>query len=164
MRDHNDAKHLLSLVEKASEHGRTIQVMTDPAYDSKNNFSYLYHNDIVPAIKVRKNVSGKSGECYPRKISVISQITNYNYYKDSVSYGKRWTVESVFSVLRIFGEHVMEHGWKNMVKELELKVAQHNKFMCPVRKAKMVWKHLYYLTSYSTEQFYEQSGSKINSY
>ncbi len=58
--------------------------------DSRNNFSYLYHNDIVPDIKVRKNSSFKSGVCYPRKVSVISQLTCYQYWKDSVSYGKRW--------------------------------------------------------------------------
>ncbi|MDE1762826.1 MAG: transposase [Thaumarchaeota archaeon] len=119
----HDAQHLPSLVDRASRHGRVTKALADPAYDSKNNFSYLYNNDIVPAIKVRKNSSGRSCGCYPRKVSVISQIGNYDYWKGSVSYGKRWIVESVFSVLRrIFGEHVMAHKRQNMVKELELKM------------------------------------------
>ena len=128
----HDAQHLPSLVHQASHHGKVVKVLADPAYDSKNNFSYLYNNDIIPAIKVRKNSSFKSGGCYPRKMAVISQIGNYDYWKDSVSYGKRWIVESVFSVLkRIFGEHVMAHKRQNMEKELQLKVALYNRFIVP---------------------------------
>jgi len=126
----HDAQHLPSLVDQASCHGRVVKALTDAAYDSRNNFSYLYHNDIVPGIKVRKNSSFKSGGCYPRKMSVISQLANYQYWKDSVSYGKRWIVESVFSVLkRIFGEHVMAHKRHNMIKELQLKIALYNQFV-----------------------------------
>lgn len=126
----HDAQHLPSLVHQASSSGKIVKVLADAAYDSKNNFSYLYHNNIVSGIKVRKNSSGRSKGCYPRKVSVISQLTNYTYWKDSVSYGKRWIVESVFSVLkRIFGEHVRAVKWQNMVKELELKVSLYNIFV-----------------------------------
>jgi hypothetical protein len=127
----HDAQHLPSIVEQASSHhGAITKVLADAAYDSKNNFSVLYNNNIVPAIKVRKNSSGKSGGCYPRKISVISQLGDMQYWKDSVSYGKRWIVESVFSCIkRIFGEHVMAHKQHNMEKELELKASLYNKFM-----------------------------------
>lgn len=126
----HDAQHLPAIVEQASRHGKVVKALADPAYDSKNNFSYLYNNDIVPGIKVRKNSSFKSGCCYPRKMAVISQLTNYQYWKDSASYGKRWIVESVFSVLkRIFGEHVMAHKRQNMVKELQLKASLYNRFM-----------------------------------
>lgn len=125
----HDAQHLPSLVEQASCHGTIYKVLADAAYDSKNNFSYLYHNGIVPGIKVRKNSSGRSGGCYPRKVTVISQLASYQYWRDSVSYGKRWIVESVFSVLkRIFGEHVMAHKRQNMIKELELKMSLYNQF------------------------------------
>jgi hypothetical protein len=126
----HDAQHLPYIVDQASCHGKISKVLADAAYDSKSNFSYLYHNDIVPAIKVRKNSSGRSRGCYPRKISVVSQLKMYQYWRDSVSYGKRWIVESVFSALkRIFGEHVMAHKRQNMVKELQLKVALYNRFM-----------------------------------
>jgi hypothetical protein len=126
----HDAQHLPSLVQQASSCGTITKALVDAAYDSKNNFSFLYHNDIVPGIKVRKNSSGRSGGCYPRKVSVISQLGNLQYWKDSVSYGKRWIVESVFSVLkRIFGEHVMAHKRHNMEKELELKASLYNRFI-----------------------------------
>lgn len=126
----HDAKHLPSIVDDAQNHGRIIKVLADAAYDSKNNFSHLYYNDVISGIKVRKNSSGRSRGCHPRKVSVISQLGNYQYWKDSVSYGSRWIVESVFSVLkRIFGEHVMAHKRQNMERELQLKVALYNKFM-----------------------------------
>ncbi|MEM3006432.1 MAG: IS5 family transposase [Candidatus Nitrosotenuis sp.] len=128
----HDAKHLPSLVHQASHHGKVIKALADAAYDSKSNFSHLYYNDIVPGIKVRKNSSGRSNGCYPRMVSVISQLGNYQHWRDSVSYGKRWIVESVFSALkRIFGEHVMAHKRHNMEKELQLKVALYNRFMVP---------------------------------
>ncbi len=126
----HDAQHLPCIVDAAQNHGKVVKVLADAAYDSKNNFSHLYHNDIIPGIKVRKNSSGKSRGCYPRKVSVISQITNYEYWRNSVSYGKRWIVESVFSVLkRIFGERVMAHKRQNMIQELQLKAELYNRFM-----------------------------------
>jgi hypothetical protein len=42
-----------------------------------------------------------------RNLSVISQKKDLQAWKDSVSYGNRWIVETVFSCLkRTFGEHV----------------------------------------------------------
>jgi IS5 family transposase len=61
----HDARHLPYIVDGAQNHGRVIKVLADAAYDSKNNFSHLYYNDIMPGIKVRKNSSGKSRGCYP---------------------------------------------------------------------------------------------------
>jgi CRISPR/Cas system-associated protein Cas10 (large subunit of type III CRISPR-Cas system) len=64
----------------------------------------------------------------------ISQLTNYQYWKDSISYGKRWIVESVSSVLkRVFGEYVMAHKRHNRVKELELKASLYNRFISTSR-------------------------------
>ena len=127
----HDAQYLPSLVEQASCHGKVVKALTDAAYDSRNNFSYLYHNDIIPGIKVRKNSSGLSRGCYPRKMAVISQLGNYQYWKDSVSYGKRWIVESVFSALkRMFGEHVRAVKWEYVLKEILLKMQLYNQFVC----------------------------------
>ena len=67
--------------------GNAIKVIVDGAYDSENNFSYLYHNtNALPAIKVRKTLSIKT-KCYPRRKSVLAQIFNYELWKHSVSYG-----------------------------------------------------------------------------
>ena len=73
----HDAKYLPGLVEQASQKGNVVMVLADGAYDSENNFSYLYHNtNALPAIKVRKTSSIKT-KCYPRKKSVLAQIFNY---------------------------------------------------------------------------------------
>ena len=129
--DHShDAAHLPELVGQASYKGNVVKVLADAAYDSENNFSYLYHNtNALPAIKVRKTSSIKT-KCYPRKKSVLAQIFNYELWKHSVSYGDRWIVECVFSTFkRMFGEYVMAHKRKYMIKELQLKVELYNLFV-----------------------------------
>jgi hypothetical protein len=62
---------------------------------------------------------------------VIAQRgNNFEQWKDSVSYGQRWIVESVFSVLkRMFGEYVYSIKTENMKQELMLKASLYNKFM-----------------------------------
>ena len=51
-------------------------------------------------------------------------------WKDSVSYGNRWIVETVFSCLkRTFGEHVYSVKLKNMIQEIMLKVSLYNKMI-----------------------------------
>ena len=73
---------------------------------TKDNFSYLYHGNIIPGIKTRKN-SSVTTDCYPRRKAVLAQMYNYDLQKNSVSYGDRWIVEGVFSAFkRMFGEHV----------------------------------------------------------
>jgi len=86
------------------------RVIVDGAYDSKENFRYLFDNGIEAAIKVRKNSSDRSIGCcyYPRKVvAVLKQMKNFEKWKDSVSYGSRWIAETVFSSLkRMFGEYM----------------------------------------------------------
>jgi hypothetical protein len=121
--------HLLPhLMESAQHHANVIKVMGDGAYDSDDNFAYLSDNKIVPCIKARRNPYGRQSRGNARELYARAQ-SNYQYWRDSVSYGKRWTVESVFSVLkRVFGEHVTAHKRQNMEKELELKVSLYNRF------------------------------------
>ena len=50
--------------------------------------------------------------------------------KREVEYGKRWLVESFFSVFkRWFGEYVVSRGFENMKKELVFKVGIMNMLM-----------------------------------
>ncbi len=126
----HDAAHLPGLVAQASsQKGNVIKVLADGAYDSENNFSYLYHDtEAISAIKVRKTSSIKTKR-HPGKKSVPAQIFNYESWKRSVSYGDRWVVECVFSALkRMSGEYVMAHKKKHVIKELELKVQLYNLF------------------------------------
>jgi hypothetical protein len=68
---------------------------------------------VEPAIRVRKNSSGKSGGCMPRKLVVAEYLGNPEAWKRRHRYGQRWMAESTFSSLkRLFGEHVSARGWR----------------------------------------------------
>src|SRR4051812_45685612 len=88
-------------------------------------------NGIMPCIKVRKNakVRGKKGDIL-RNLSVLVQRNNLQKWKDSVSYGKRWIIETVFSCIkRTFGEYVYSINFKNMIQEMMLKASLYNKMI-----------------------------------
>jgi Transposase DDE domain len=126
----HDGSRLKKLVSNASENNDVKRVIADGAYDSKENFRYLFDNGIEAAIKVRKNSSDRSIGCYPRKIAVLKQLKNFEKWKDSVSYGYRWITETVFSsVKRTFGEYVSARKYSNMVKEMMLKASLYNMFI-----------------------------------
>ncbi len=83
----------------------------------------------MPCIKVRKNsrVKWKRGNIL-RNLSVLAQKNDIQKWKDSVSYGQRWIVETVFSCLkRRFGEYVYSVKLKNMIQEMMLKASLYNK-------------------------------------
>ena len=125
----HDSKSFMSLVEQSKQFGNVTKTLADGAYDTKSDFSYLYHENITAGIKTRKN-SSVNTDCYPRRKSVLAQIFNYELWKHSVSYGDRWIVESVFSAFkRMFGEHVTSHKRENMIHELKMKVCLYNKMI-----------------------------------
>ena len=128
--DHShDSKHFISLVEQSKQFGNVTKALADGVYDTKDDFVYLYHEEITPAIKTRKN-SLITTDCYPRRKSVLAQLFNYDLWKLSVGYGNRWIVESVFSAFkRMFGEHVTSHKRENMIHELKMKVCLYNKMI-----------------------------------
>jgi hypothetical protein len=107
------------------------KVFADGAYDGNDVFRCLADNGIMPCIKVRKNatVKLKTGHIL-RNLSVIFQKNDLQGWKDSVSYGKRWIVETVFSsIKRMFGEYVYSVQFENMVKEMMLKASLYNKMI-----------------------------------
>jgi transposase len=130
----HDNKVLPRLVNNTSIDGFVMidRVLGDGAYDSNATFKYLSENGIMPCIKVRKNsrVRWKTANLF-RNLSVIAQRrTNFERWKDSVSYGQRWAVETVFSSLkRMFGEYVYSIKMENMKQELMLKASLYNKFL-----------------------------------
>jgi hypothetical protein len=80
---------------------------------------------------VRKNakIRWKKGNIL-RNLSVLAQKNDVQGWKDSVSYGNRWIVETVFSSLkRTFGEYVYSVRLKNMVQEMMLKASLYNKMI-----------------------------------
>lgn len=126
----HDSRVMKKLVDHAFENNDVKRVIADGAYDSKENFRYLSDNGIQAAIKVKKNSSGKAMGCYPRKIAVLQQLSDFDKWKRSVSYGHRWVAETVFSAMkRMFGEYVMARKYPNMVKEIFLKMSMYNMFV-----------------------------------
>ncbi len=119
----HDSKVLPELVENIIKSDIVTVAISklfgDGAYDSNDIFRYLSaDNGILPCIKVRKNakVLLKKGHIL-RNLSVISQKSDLQRWKDNESYGKRWIVETVFSsIKRMFGrEYVYSGRLKNMI-------------------------------------------------
>jgi Transposase DDE domain len=103
--------------------------IADGAYDNNKNFQFLSFRGIKPAIKVRKNSRCRKTNHYQRNKTVEMQKNNLQNWKDSVCYGKRWIVETVFSCIkRMFGEYVTAIRFENMVKEIMLKASLYNLF------------------------------------
>jgi hypothetical protein len=104
-------------------------IAADGSYDSNRNFQLLSFKGIRPAIKVRKNSIYRKTNHYLRNKAVQSQKTDLQQWKDSVIYGKRWIVETIFSCIkRMFGEYVTAIRFENIVKEIMLKVSLYNWF------------------------------------
>lgn len=127
----HDGKILPELVDDITiKQNKVVETaIMDGAYDSNNNFQFLSFKGIQPAIKVRKNAKYRKTNHYLRNKNVQSQKTNLQQWKDSVDYGKRWMVETVFSCMkRMFGEYVTAIRFENMIKEIILKASLYNWF------------------------------------
>jgi len=126
----HDGRMLENVVNNASENNKIKRVLADGMYDSNNNFRYLSNHHINPGIKTRSNSKVRSTNCHARNMSVLRQRTNLKRWKHSVSYGKRWMAETVFSCIkRMFGEYVNARKFHNMTKELMIKASLYNTFI-----------------------------------
>ena len=128
----HDNRMLPTLVDDLVKSNEYIidKFLADGAYDSNDTFRYLSENGIISCIKVRKNSRVRKSAHIFRNLSVITQRHDFKQWKDSVSYGQRWMVETVFSSLkRMFGEYVYSLKKENMKQELLLKASLYNKFL-----------------------------------
>ncbi len=107
----HDGKALPELVDGILKSDKTLGKLfaDDGAYDNNEIFRYLSDNGILTCIKIRKNskVRWKKGNVL-RNLSVLAQRNDLQKWKDSVSYGKRWIVETVFyCIKRRFGKYLL---------------------------------------------------------
>lgn len=124
-----DGGMLKSLVEQAERRCWVVKVIADGAYDSRSNFALLEEPGMEPAIRVRKNSSGRARGCPTRKRVVMEQLRDPERWKRRVRYGLRWMAGTAFSTFkRLFGEHVMVRSLPNMVREMFLKASLYNFF------------------------------------
>ena len=122
-----DERMLQPLVEEASRKAKVAKAIGDGAYDTKSNFRYLADKGIEPCIKVRRNSSGRSGGCMPRKLVAQEYLRDPEAWKRNHGYGYRWMVESTFSSLkRTFGEYASARGMRNMANEMMIKASLYN--------------------------------------
>ena len=127
----HDGKGLPELIDESIKSDKKITIgrlFADGAYDGNDIFGHLGDNGIQPCIKVRKNskVRLKKGNIL-RNLSVLAQKNDLQKWKDSVRYGQRWIVETVFSCIkRMFGEYVDSVKLKNMIQEMMLKASLYN--------------------------------------
>jgi transposase len=127
----HDGKVLSELVDDITIKQNKIidSVIADGAYDNNKIFQFLSFRGIQPVIKVRKNSRCRKTNHYLRNKNMQLQKTNLQQWKDSVSYGKRWIAETIFSCIkRIFGEYVTAIRLENMIKEIVLKASLYNWF------------------------------------
>ena len=127
----HDGKVLPKLVDDITiKNNKEIDTaIMDGAYDSNKNFQFLSFKGINPAIKVRKNARIRKDNHYLRNKTVKMQKNNLQEWKNSVYYGSRWIVESVFSCIkRMFGAYVTAIRFENMIKEILLKASLYNWF------------------------------------
>jgi hypothetical protein len=130
----HDSKALPGLVNDIVKQDKKItigELSADGTYEGNEIFRYRWDNGILPCIKVRKNarVEWKKGNIL-RNLSVISQKKDLQKWMDSISYGQRWIVETVFSsIKRMFGEYVYSVRLKNIIQEMMLKASLYNNFI-----------------------------------
>src|SRR6478735_8068095 len=111
----HDSKALPGLIENIIKSDSmtttttTGKLFADGAYEGNEIFRYLGDNGILP---------GNKGRNILRNLSVLAQRNDLQKWKDSVRYGKRWIVETVFSsIKRTFGEYVYSVRLKNMIQK-----------------------------------------------
>lgn len=129
-----DAGRLPGLIEQASERldGRIVEVLADGAYDTRNNFDMLKRRGIAPTIRMRKNANMKRvGGTSARPLAVRERnFLGEAYWRYVKRYGRRWSVEGVFSALkRTLGESLRSRRDDLMQKEALRKVAAYNRLL-----------------------------------
>ena len=130
------------------------------AYDYNDNFKESKKQNVIPAIPVRKNFSGKSkgstarkqqgliqlGNCKTnlKNVKMFNQLTdkqkleNQNKWKKDISYGRRWSAEIAFSTWkRILGENISARVWCNVIREIKFKVMIYNLMIDTVLEQEM---------------------------
>jgi hypothetical protein len=127
----HDAKVMIKLVERILKNNNNINinsVLADGSYDGNKNFKYLCDKKIVPGIKIRKNSITSPKNTNTRNKEVTFQ-QYFDRWKKKRKYGHRWMAETAFSsIKRTYGEYISATKFKNMVKEMILKVSLYNLF------------------------------------
>lgn len=94
----------------------------DGSFDTHDIFAFLEHNEIEPAVKIRKNAKPEEGDCLRnREMNAIKK--GYKKWAKERQYGIRWLgTEGIFSaVKRKFGEKTRSTKIENALNEAKRK-------------------------------------------
>lgn len=133
----HDNKMFRPIVRRMMKRYKLKKVLADAAYDDHRNFNLLDENEIIPAIKLKRNSwNFKWGaQKFDRKHRVRRKYAaiiakSYKDWKRRLGYRKRWVSEIVFSSFKNnFGEYFASRKMKNIEKEIMLKAYVHNMLM-----------------------------------
>ncbi len=131
----HDSKVIKNLVEGVLNNNRNVKIKSfigdAGAYDSNENFKYLKEKRIRPIIKVKRNSIVSSKNSNVRNREVRYKTKDYHKWKNKRKYGSRWMAKETAafsSIKRMFGEYTSAIRFKNMVKEMTMKVSLYNLF------------------------------------
>ena len=140
-----DSKKFKPLIEPLKEHINSVR--GDKGYDTSGVFGYCAKNGLQAIIPVRINAlpSGRGARqnAVREQFDIPPTHTRLNSFdkkkrreskqqdwKNKVKYGFRWYVEGFYSRFkRIFGESVFSKKWKNIEKEIIIKLNILNLFV-----------------------------------
>ena len=97
--DSNGLPELIKNIIKSDNMISIGKLIADDAYYNNDIFRFLSDNNgILPCIKVRQNARIKlKKDTFLETCWVVAQKNDLQEWKDSVSYGQRWIIESIFS-------------------------------------------------------------------
>lgn len=100
----------------------------DGSFDTLDLFAFLEHNEIVPAVKIRKNAVPEEGDSL-RNREIRLMRKGYKKWARKRRYGLRWNgTEGIFSaVKRKFGEQTRSHKIENAFSEVRRKFWAYDK-------------------------------------
>ena len=111
-------QHLKQLIEEGYDVG---EFFGDGSFDKNSLFDICDFYQIDPKIKIRKNAVHDDEGSWKRNTELKKyKKMGYKKWSRKNKYGKRWSVEGVFSsVKRIFGDRVRSKNLENMCAETQ---------------------------------------------
>lgn len=125
----SDNQKFESLLNSAEANGNNIsEVLADGAYDTRAIHTIIGERGIKSGIKIRKGSSTRSRGS-PHRAKHVREVYDIGIdeWKKKHGYGRRWSVEGVFSVVkRAFGEGVRASSMEGMIREVKMKFILYN--------------------------------------
>jgi len=122
----HDSKVFPKLLKKAEKNGEVVKVIADGAYDTAKIHKLLESKGIYAAIKPRRNSRLDTPSEARRKNVSLYRSIGYRAWNKLKWYGKRWSVETVYSSLKGYLENFVANISKNIKKELLAKAFIYN--------------------------------------